>query len=96
MYGIGSSNALYPASLSFRMFIIISLFRIKPQPGVVYKSAVFKKHLTVLLSSLKLEKELCHMVLFLCLFGISLGQYCRKSLAKSKGFRKNIKRKGWF
>ena len=34
---------------------------------------VFKKHLTVLLSSLKLEKELCHMVLFLCLFGISLG-----------------------
>ena len=57
---------------------------------------VFKKHLTVLLSSLKLEKELCHMVLFLCLFGISLGQYCRKSLAKSKGFRKNIKRKGWF
>ena len=56
MYGIGSSNALYPASLSCRMFIIISLFRIKPQSGVVYKSAVFKKHLTVLLSFLKLEK----------------------------------------
>ena len=35
--------------------------------------------------------------LFLCLFGISLGQYCRKSLAKSGGFRKNIQKGvgGW-
>ena len=28
----------------------------------------------------------------LFLSGISLGRYCRKSLAKSVGFRKNIKR----
>ena len=32
------------------------------------------------------------MSLFLCLSGISLGRYCRKSLAKSGAFRKNIKR----
>ena len=32
------------------------------------------------------------MTLFLCLSGISMGRYFRKSLAKSKGFRKNIKR----
>ena len=32
------------------------------------------------------------MSLFLCLSGISLGRYCREGLAKSWGFRKNIKR----
>ena len=32
------------------------------------------------------------MSLLLCLSGISLGQYCRESLAKSREFRKNIKR----
>ena len=31
------------------------------------------------------------MSLFLFLFGISLGQYCWKSLAKSGGFRKILK-----
>ena len=34
------------------------------------------------------------MNLFLCLSSISRGQYCRKSPAKSEGFRKNIKRRG--
>ena len=32
------------------------------------------------------------MSLFLCLSGISVGQYYRKSLAKSWGFRNNMKR----
>ena len=32
------------------------------------------------------------MSLFLCLSSISLGRYCRKGLAKSGGFTKNIKR----
>ena len=32
------------------------------------------------------------MSLFLCLSAVSLGQYCQKSLAKSGGFGKNIKR----
>ena len=32
------------------------------------------------------------MSLFLCLSAVSLGQYCQKSLAKSRGFGKNIKR----
>ena len=45
-------NALYSASLSFRMFIFLLtpfdtrdllLFRIKSQPGVAYKSVAYKK-----------------------------------------------------
>ena len=31
------------------------------------------------------------MSLFFCLFDISLGRYCQKSLAKSEGFGKNRK-----
>ena len=68
------------------------LFRIKSQPGVAYKSVVYKKAFKVVFKSSKNEKlTLPHECLFLCLSGISLGRYCRKSLAKS-GFGKNIKR----
>ena len=35
------------------------------------------------------------MSLFLCLSGISLGRYCRKSLAKSRGFGKKYEKGGW-
>ena len=35
------------------------------------------------------------MSLFLCLSIISLDQYCRKSLAKSGGFGKMIKKETW-
>ena len=42
-----------------------------------------KKPVTFFLSLLKKKKELCHMKLFLCLSGISLGRYCQKILTKS-------------
>ena len=32
------------------------------------------------------------MILFSCLYGISLGQYCQKGLAKNRAFGKKIKR----
>ena len=34
------------------------------------------------------------MSLFLCLSGIPLGRYCRKSPAKSRGFGKKNKKRG--
>ena len=49
---------------------------------------LIKKHLTLFCSLLKMKKLLCHMSLFLCLSGISLGRYCWKSVAKSRGFGK--------
>ena len=52
-----------------------------------------KKHAMFFLSLLKRKKELCHMKLFLCSSGISLGRYCKKILTKSRGFRKKIKRR---
>ena len=51
-YGFCKGNALYSASISFRMFIFLLtpfgtwecyFFRIKSQPGVAYKSVVYKK-----------------------------------------------------
>ena len=39
--------------------------------------------------------KLCHVSLFLCLYNISWGWYCWKSLAKSGGFRKKWKTGGW-
>ena len=49
---------------------------------------LIKKHLTLFCSLLKMKKLLCHMSLFLCLSGISLGRYCWKSVVKSRGFGK--------
>ena len=51
MYILCSSNALYSASLSFKLFIFILttfdtsdlLFRIISQPGVAFKSIFYKK-----------------------------------------------------
>ena len=39
--------------------------------------------------------KLCHVSLFLCLYNVSWGWYCWKSLAKSGGFRKKLKTGGW-
>ena len=59
------SDALYSASLSFWLLLIL-----KSQPGVGYKSVVYKKkHVTLFFSLLKMKKQLCHMSLFLCLSG---------------------------
>ena len=52
-----------------------------------------KKHVTLFVSLLKMKKYF-FTYLFLCLLGFSLGQYCRKSLAKNEGFGKNIKGRG--
>ena len=88
IYGFCSSNALYSASLSFRMIIFILilfnlylldflLFWMKSQPSVAYKSIFFKKkHVTLFFSVLKMKKWLCHISLFFCLSSISLGWYC--------------------
>ena len=49
---------------------------------------LIKKHVTLFCSLLKMKKLLCHISLFLCLSGISLGRYCWKSVIKSRGFGK--------
>ena len=40
-----------------------------------------------------MKKYFFHMSLFLHLSYMSLGQYCWKSLAERRGFKKNIKRR---
>ena len=45
MHGFCSGNAPNSASLSFRMLL---LFRVKSQPGVAYKSVVYKKNVQCL------------------------------------------------
>ena len=62
------------------------LFQIKSQPGVAYKSVDYKKAL-LFFSLLKMIKFTTWVY-----FCFSLGQYCWKSPAKSRGFAKNIKR----
>ena len=108
-YGFCRGNALYSASLSVRMCIFLFdsfwclrllLFRIKSQPGVAYKSVVYKKkHVSLIFSLLKMKKWLCPMSLFLCLSSISMRQHCRKSLVQSKGAGvggwKKYKKWGW-
>ena len=37
----------------------------------------------------------CHMSLFLCLSGISLGWYCQKKSCQKQGVRKKDKKRGW-
>ena len=71
------------------------LFRIKSQPALAYKTVTYeKKHVMLFLSLLKMKKLFCHMSLFLCLCGSSLGQYCKKVLPKA-GFQKNYKSGRW-
>ena len=90
MYGFCSSNALYLASLSFSMYL---LFQVNSQSVVACSSVDYKKAFNAVLSPLKMKKYFFHMSLFLHLSYISLGQYCWKSLAERRGFKKNIKRR---
>ena len=60
---------------------------------MLIKVFFIKKRITFFLSLLKKKKKLCHMKLFFCSSGISLGQYCQKILTKSRGFAKKIKRR---
>ena len=82
MYRFWSSNALYSASLSFRMFIFLLTpfdtsgcyyFGLNLSQVLLIKVFFVKKHVTLFFSLLKMEKYLYHMSLFLCLFCISLG-----------------------
>ena len=52
MYGFCSSNVLYSASLSFRMFIIISDLSLV----LLIKVLIIKKHLMLFFSLLKMKK----------------------------------------
>ena len=95
---IYNSNALYSESLqsiSIRMFDTFDnwdhYFESNLSLELLIKVFLYKKAL--FLSLPKKKKELCHMKLFLCSYGISLGRYCQKILTKSRGFGKNIKRR---
>ena len=70
---------------------LLLLFCIKSQPIVAYKSVVYKRVFNILVfESSKNEKiTLPHEFIFV-LSGISLRWYSWKSLAKSRGFWKNI------
>ena len=68
------------------------LFQIKSPPDVGYKSVVYKKACTIVFSLSKNEEITFAAWVYFCLSAISLGRYCRKSLAKKGGFGKKIKR----
>ena len=64
------------------------LFQIKSQPGVGYKSTVYKKAITVAFkSSTNEEITLPHWFIFVFIQYFIEG-YCQKSLAKSGGSEK--------
>ena len=81
IYGFCSSNALYLESLqsvSTRMvdFFVIwdhYYFESNLSLELLIKVFLIKKLVTFFLSLLKRKKEFCHMKLFLCSSGISLG-----------------------
>ena len=99
MWGFCSSNA---PSLSFTISIFILnlfdtwhcyYFGLNLSLVLLVKIFCIKKHVMLFFSPLKMKK-LCHMSLFLCLSGISLGWYCWKGLAKIGEFRKIVKMGG--
>ena len=67
-------------------------FGLNPSLVLLIKVSFIKQHVMLFFSLLKMKKQLCHLSLVLYLSGISLERYCRKSPAKSEGFRKRIKR----
>ena len=84
-YGFCSSNALYSASLSFRMFIFFGVLLILE---IVTIWDVYKKACNVFYSSKNEEITLPHEVYFCVLPIFHWGDIVGKSLAKSVGFRK--------
>ena len=99
MYGFLSSNALYSASLWFRMFFFFTpsdtsgsyYFELNISQVLLVKVLFIKKHATLFFSLLG-WRNIIAPSLFLCLFGISMGWYWRKNLAKSGGFGKKYKK----
>ena len=100
-YGFCKSNALYSASLLFRMFIflltpldtwdILLVFQIKSQPGVPYKSVAYKKrHYNVVFKSSKNENiTLPHEFIFVFI------QYFNGAILPGKSCQKRGVRKLW-
>ena len=88
MNGFGSSTAFDTEDYYFRLNL---------SQVLLTKVLLIKNAYNVVFQSSKNEEKILPNELFLCLSGISLGQYCRKSLAKSGGFRKNIQKGvgGW-
>ena len=66
-------------------------FELNISQMLLVKVLFIKKHAILFLSLLGWRNVIAPS-LFLCLFGISMGWYWRKNLAKSGGFGKNIKR----
>ena len=64
------------------------VFQIKSQTWFCF----LKKHVTLLVSLLKMKKQLCYVSLFLCLSGITVGPYCQNCVVKSGEYGKKIKR----
>ena len=65
------------------------LFRIKSQPGVAYKSAVYKRAFNVVFKSSKNEKNNFAMRLYFCIYLVPhWGNLVRRVLSKARGLEK--------
>ena len=65
------------------------LFRIKSQPGVAYKSAVYKRAFNVVFKSSKNEKNNFVMRVYFCVYLVShWGNLFRRVLPKTRGLEK--------
>ena len=91
-YKFFSSNALYFISFSFKIFIFLltpcdtfDCYYFGPNLSQVLliKVLFIKKHVTLFFSLLKMKKRL-----FLCLSGISMGQYSWKKSCQKRGLEK--------
>ena len=100
MYGFCSNNIFYSGSLSFRVFIICFFWLLL----ILLDCFYFMSNLSLVSLIKLLLIEICNVSLFLCLFGISLGQYCQKNIVVKSGsgkgeggrgrVRKNLRRLG--
>ena len=91
MYGFCSSNALYSASLPFRMFNIW----IKSQPGVAYKSVVYKRAFSIVFKSSKNEKiTFLHSCIFVFIWYF-IGAILSEKSCQKWGVWKEYKKGGW-
>ena len=65
------------------------LFQIKSQPGVAYKSAVYKRAFNVVFKSSKNEKKKFAMRVYFCVYLVShWGNLVRRVLSKARGLEK--------
>ena len=64
-------------------------FRIKSQPGVAHKSAVYKRAFNVVFKSSKNEKNNFAMQVYFCVYLVShWGNLVRRVLSKARGLEK--------